>query len=175
VDAEKEAALAAAGVPAVEIDAHEEWEQADPAAAPGDDALAPVSITCARSLGFPPCPSCSGQARADVDRERGGEAAELAELEAYRARGLLGPRMGAAGGGATGDPEAPISPGERGLIQARFRCPECGGDGLSFGVRVIRHPCPAWAGQRPVAWRGYDGTLVELAWWARGPRGGEKS
>ena len=162
VDAVKEAALAAAGVPAVEIDAHEEWEREE-------GAEGGVAIACARSLGFPPCPSCAGQSRAEADRALGGEATELAELEAYRARGLLGPAMGRLGAGATGDPEAPISPGERGLLAARFRCPECDGDALQFGARVARHPCPAWgagAGARPVAWRGYDGTLVELAWWA---------
>jgi hypothetical protein len=169
VDAEKEAALAAAGVPAVEIDATAEWEVAEPP----DPATA---IACVRSLGFPPCPACAGHARAEVDRARGGEAAEIAELEAYRARGLLGPPMGAPTAGATGDPSAPLSPGERGLVVARFRCPQCGGDGLAFGERVIRHPCPALAAEtggdgaaaaRPVAWRGYDGALVELAWWAR--------
>jgi hypothetical protein len=168
VDAEKQAGLAAAGVPAVEIDATEEWEREDGAAARPGQSDDGVAIACARSLGFPPCPACAGASRAEADRARGGEATEIAELEAYRARGLLGSPMGSPGAGASGDPEAPVSPGERGLVAARFRCPECGGDGLEYGQRVVRHPCPAWgAGARPVAWRGYDGTLVELAWWAR--------
>lgn len=81
VDPEKEAALAAVGLPAVEVDAREEWEgEADGAA----------TVRPARTFGAAPCPSCVGLARAEEDRARGGEAAEVAELEAYRARGLLG-------------------------------------------------------------------------------------
>ena len=94
VDAQKEAALAAAGVPAVEIDAREEWERED---AEG------VALACARSLGFAPCPACAAQARADEDRARGGEGAEIAELEAYRARGLLRRPAGRAVDGPRGD------------------------------------------------------------------------
>ncbi|MGC4000110.1 MAG: competence protein CoiA family protein [Anaeromyxobacter sp.] len=165
VDAEKEAALTAAGVPAVEIDAAEPWEQPD-----GDG----VAIACLRSLAFPPCPACQAQSRADQDRDKGGEAAQLAELEAYRARGLLravgDPPPGQArpypAEGCRGNPEAPISADEEASLRQRFHCPECGGDQIALGQRIARHPCPA-AGDRPVAWRGYDGGLVELGWWQR--------
>jgi len=210
VEPEKEAALAAAGVPALEIDAWEEWERVagEGAASPGlpgagerrgsrrrlprsergvrGDAVSPrppgkepVEIVPARSLGFPPCPACLALARADADRALGGEAAEIAELEAYRARGLLGPAPGApraipagsgaagAGGAAAAPPDAPdrpLSAADRAELGARFRCPECGSRDLLFGERIARHACPGGAA-RPVAWRGYDGSVVSLAWW----------
>ena len=82
----------------------------------------------------------------------------MAELEAYRARGLLGaaPRRGR---GAQ-----ILTQTDRRSLETRFRCPECGGRGLTFGDRLARHPCPG-KDPRPVAWRGYDGALVELRWW----------
>jgi hypothetical protein len=157
VDPEKEAALARASVPAIEVDAREEWE--------GEDA-AGVAIACARSLGFPPCAACAAQARAEIDRARGGEAAEIAELEAYRARGLFGPPAPAAAGAPALSAEAALDAADRTSLAARFRCPECGGVALAFGDRIARHACPAKAA-RPVAWRGYDGRLIELSWWRR--------
>jgi hypothetical protein len=167
VEPEKEAALAAAGVPAVEIDAREEWER---------DGDGVTEIVCHRSLGFPPCPACAAGTRADLDRAKGGEAAEIAELEAYRARGLLGPMPRARGGPAPDAPgpgsDAPLGADERAELAGRFRCPECGGAQIAFGDRIARHPCPE-KGDRPVAWRGYDGVLVQLSWWRREPgRGG---
>jgi hypothetical protein len=168
VDPEKEAALLAAGVPAVEVDAREEWLVEE-----GGEAR----VVVARSLAFRPCGGCEARARADVDRERGGEAAELAELEAYRVRGLFGPTTarpavaGAArprpGDGRAADVgDAPLSPADRADLVERFACPECGGRDLAFGVRIARHPCPG-RGDRPIAWRGYDGSMVELSWWRR--------
>lgn len=149
IDAEKEAALEALGVPAAEIDAREEWEARSGGA---------VEIVPSRSLGFPPCPACEALARSEADRALGGEAAELAELEAYRARGLLGaaPRPGK--GAQT------LTPQDRQSLASRFKCPECGGTGLEFGDRLARHPCRGGE-RRPVAWRGYDGARVELRWW----------
>jgi hypothetical protein len=139
LEPEKEAALAAAGIPALEIDAREAWERAS-----GEG----VEVVAARTLGFARCDACDALARADADRARGGEAAEIAELEAYRARGLLA--------------VAPL-PDPAALARA-FRCPECGGGALAFGERLVRHPCRAGP-DRPVAWRGYDGSLVALGWW----------
>ena len=161
VEAEKERALGAAGVPAVEVDAREPWEQEAPDGG--------VTIACARSLGFAPCPACAARARAEADREKGGEAAEIAELEAYRARGLLGPAL-VGRPGAAGD--RPLGPEERAALIGSFRCPECGERTLRVGERLARHPC-AGKPARPVAWRGYDGRLVELTWWrpGRGPGG----
>ena len=156
VDGDKEAALEVAAVPAVEIDAREPWER------DGDGATA---IVCARSLGFPPCPSCAAALRADADRTRGGEAAEIAELEAYRARGLMGPPPGARAAAA---PDGPLSPAERAEIAGAFRCPACGSAAL-IGERLLRHACPGRT-QRPVAWRGYDGAIVTLRWWREGGR-----
>jgi hypothetical protein len=156
VDAAKEAALAAALVRAVEVDARSEWEREDDGG---------TTILCARSLGFGPCPACLARARADEDRLRGGEAAEIAELEAYRARGLFGPAAARTGPAAASTP--PFSAAERRELAGRFRCPECGSDALALGEWLARHHCPA-GGSRPVAWRGYDGVLVELAWWSRG-------
>jgi len=162
VDAGKEEALLAAGVPAVEIDAREDWE---------GEADGRATIAPARGLGFPPCDRCVAESRADVDRARGGEAAEIAELESYRARGLLraervpapGPRRAP---GADPSPDAPIAAGERKALGRRFRCPECGSRELAFGDRIARHACPGGEA-RPVAWRGYAGALVELGWWRR--------
>ena len=144
VEPEKEAALAGAGVPALEVDAREEWLRDDGACAE----LAP-----ARSLGFPPCAACVALARADLDRGRGGEAAELAELEAYRARGLFGP-------------VAPAQGEDLAAIAVRFRCPDCGRGALPPEGLILKHACEA--GSRPVAWRGYDGSVVCLGWWRRG-------
>jgi hypothetical protein len=158
VDPEKEAALAKAGVPAIEVDAREEWERGEGAG---------VAIAGVRSLGFTPCTACVVAARAETDRTRGGEAAEIAELEAYRARGLFGPPPPRSAVPASAPrAEAPLEPAERASLAARFRCPECGGAELTFGDRIARHACPDRS-DRPVAWRGYDGPLVELAWWRR--------
>jgi hypothetical protein len=142
VDDAKEAALAAAGVPAIEIDAREEWER---------DAGAAVEVVPLRSLGFAPCPACVALARADAGRAEGGEAAEVAELEAYRARGLLG---------------ALVAERDLASIARRFVCPACGGRDLLGGAALLRHGCPGEA-PRPVAWRGYDGSGVALSWWRR--------
>jgi predicted RNA-binding Zn-ribbon protein involved in translation (DUF1610 family) len=150
VDARKEAALAALGVPAAEVDAREEWEVT---AGKGSEILP------ARSLGFPPCAACAIGARSDAERAKGGEAGEVAELEAYRARGL----MGAARKGARAQA---LSPADRASLSGRFRCPDCGGRALKLGDRLARHACPGRE-PRPVAWRGYDGALVELGWWSR--------
>ncbi len=144
VDAAKEAALAAAGVPFVEIDAREEWER---------DGKDGTEVGCARSGGFPPCAACATFALAESDRNQGGEAAETAELESYRARGLFGPTTVLRGAW----PPALLS---------SFRCPDCGSPELQIGGRLARHPCPA-VGARPVAWRGYGGGLVVLSWWRR--------
>lgn len=151
LDPAKETALAALGVPALEIDACEPWEEAVGAG---------VALRVARTLGIAPCPACQASARAEAGRASGGEQAEVAELEAYRARGLMGPRPGPA------LPATPaIGPRERARVEASFRCPQCGGRAIEQGARLIRHPCQG--GSRPVAWRGYDGALVELGWWRR--------
>lgn len=155
VDAAKEAALAAIALRALEIDAREEWLRE----APGGEA----EVIPSRSLGFAPCPACEAAARAEVDRALGGESAAVAELEGYRARGLMGPPPGAPA------PSEPLRRDERASVQARFRCPECGRVDLAFGERLARHACPGGS-LRPVAWRGYDGALVELAWWRAAPR-----
>ncbi|HEY6002912.1 MAG TPA: competence protein CoiA family protein [Anaeromyxobacter sp.] len=141
LDAGKEASLAAAGVPVVEIDAREEWLRAEP----GGAAVAP-----ARSLGFPTCEACLARERAEAERAKGGEAAEVAELELYRARGLFG--------------RASSSREGLGAVALRFRCPECGGRDLLRGSAILRHACPG-ASARPVAWTGFDGETVSLAWW----------
>jgi hypothetical protein len=161
VDAAKETALAAAKVPFAEVDAREEWERVG---------VAGVEIATVRSGGFAPCAACAALARADADRAAGREAAEIAELESYRARGLFGAegvrpasaparRPGAAG-------ERPLTERERAALLGAFSCPECHGEALELGHRLARHPCPI-AGLRPVAWRGYGGELVRLAWWRR--------
>jgi len=154
VEPEKEARLSAAAIPTVEIDAREEWER---------EAAGVVEIACARSFGFAPCPACAAQARADRDRARGGEAAEVADLEAYRARGLMGPPPRAAGPDAGGDGGL-LTAEDRTRLEAAFACPECGGRTLVAGERLAKHTCPGKL-PRPVAWRGYDGSLVELSWW----------
>jgi hypothetical protein len=150
VDGRKEAALAELRVPAVEIDAREPWEREDEAG---------VAIVPVRSLGFERCPACETQTRADCDRGLGGEDAEVAELESYRARGLLGPRPGPPLACAP-----PLSSAD--VAGLRFKCPECAGSGLAVSARVAKHRCPGGA-PRPVAWRGYDGAVVALAWWRR--------
>ena len=139
------------GLRAVEVDAREEWEREDDGGA---------DIVCARSFGFEPCAACRVAARAERELEKGGEAAEIALLEAYRARGLLPCRKEKAGP----EPDAPFTPTERQNLSRRFLCPECGGKGLDLGVRIARHECPLGTGfaLRPVAWRGYDGSLVTL-------------
>jgi len=170
VDSAKEAALTGSGVPAVEVDARDEWERSTPEGG--------VEVVCHRSLGFSPCLACRIAGRAEADRALGGEAAEVAELESYRARGLLGrldapsnySRSGAdysrSGAPNEARPDAPFSGSERAGLSRRFRCPECQGGSLRWGTRLVRHAC---LGQppRPVAWRGYDGRLTELAWWKR--------
>jgi len=198
VDAKKEAALAALGVPAVEIDAREDWEELAGKA---------IEIVPDRSMGFARCGACAMTARAAEERAKGGEAAEVAELESYRARGLIGspPHPALSPGGGEGrNPVGALSPASRGerdsasspspprqrgrgsgrgggsqiltepdkrSLASRFRCPECGGKTLSFGQRLARHGCGG-GDARPVAWRGYDGALVELGWWrAKGGKG----
>jgi predicted RNA-binding Zn-ribbon protein involved in translation (DUF1610 family) len=159
VETAKEAALAACGVPAVEIDARDEWEREGPDGS--------AELVCERSLGFLPCQACRTAARGEADRAVGGEAAEVAELEAYRQRGWL------AGGRPANEPSRqpisstePLSAAERVDLTRRFRCPECHADSLEWGARLVRHRCPGTP-LRPVAWRGYDGTLAELGWWKR--------
>ncbi len=176
VEAGKEAALAAAGVPAVEVDAREDWEREVPGTAnpvPGtlespvisrDHPVPGTEVACHRTLGFPPCPACQTVGRAEADRARGGEAAEIAELESYRARGLLGERAKPLSARAISD--APFSATERADLGARFRCPECRAPSLLWGDRLVRHACPGQP-PRPVAWRGYDGRPAELGWWKR--------
>jgi hypothetical protein len=154
VEPAREAAVTSAGIALVEVDALEEWER--PAAEGA------VEVACVRSAGFPPCPACAIAARAEADRALGGEAAQIAELEAYRARGLLLP---------VPDPEylgadAPLTATERDGLTGRFSCPDCGSTELEFGGRLARHLCPG-QGHRPVAWRSYEGALVELGWWKR--------
>jgi hypothetical protein len=164
VEAKKEAALAAAGVPAVEVDAREDWER---------EVSGGVDVVCARSLGFSPCPACRTRARAEAEVVKGGEAAEIAELESYRARGLLGAQASEVAEG--GDVDAPVSPDELAALVSRFSCPDCGGSGLDCGARMVRHACerPGEGGGerssgRPVGWRGYDGAFITLGWWRRG-------
>jgi len=158
VDTEKEAALAALSLPALEIDAREPWEE---------EIAGGVAVRVARTLGTSPCPSCQAASRADEGRARGGEEAEIAELESYRARGLMGARPGPALPGAP----PPLTDAEARRLERAFTCPECGGRTLSRGARLVRHACPGRSA-RPVAWRGYDGSLVELAWWR--PRSRQK-
>jgi hypothetical protein len=150
VDVAKEAALAAAGVPAVEVDARAEWlrETQDLA-----------EVIPARALGLARCGACAATARAEAGRAAGGEEGEIAELEAYRARGLLGPAPGAAL-----ELPPPLLPAEAAALG--FACPSCGGRDLAVGARLATHACPG-AAARPVAWRGYDGALVTLRWWRR--------
>jgi hypothetical protein len=150
VEPEKADALAAAGVPVVEVDARSVWE--------ADDAGSTV-VRCARSLGFERCDRCATGARAEDGRSRGGEEAEVAELEAYRARGLLGPPPGRP------LPAPPsLTSADRHVLRRAFRCPDCGGTSLDDGDRLVRHACPS-APPRAVAWRGYDGALVRMRWW----------
>lgn len=146
VEPEKEAALAAVAVPWIEVDAREEWEREGPDG---------VEVRCARSGGVAPCPACATLARADAERAKGGEAAELAELEAYRARGLFG--------------QVDLLPSPAGgwsVALAGFRCPDCGGEALLIGAALVRHACPGRPA-RPVAWQGFGGEIVKLGWWSR--------
>lgn len=124
VDACKEAALASAGVPAVEVDARDGWER---------EVAGGVEVACQRSLGFPPCPACRAQARAEADRALGGEAAQIAELEAYRARGLLGRLAGLAE--LTGP--AGRSPGHDALM-TRHRGKAVGRAGQASGASRVK-------------------------------------
>jgi hypothetical protein len=149
VDPEKEAALAAAAVPFVEVDATEEWERAAGEA---------VEVACARSGGVARCGACETLAHADAERAKGGEAAEIAELEVYRARGLFGPL------------DATPAPGGRWTAGLpAFRCPECGSGALLVGERLARHACPGRPA-RPVGWRTHAGEVVLLSWWRGGSR-----
>jgi predicted RNA-binding Zn-ribbon protein involved in translation (DUF1610 family) len=162
VEVEKVARLHAAGVPVIEVDARGEWvRERDPLE---------VEVVSHRSLGFGPCPACRSAEQSDRDRVLGGEAALVAELEAYRARGLFGERATpAAQPGKTTAlpaPDAPLSRAERRALESRFRCPDCRSDSLEIGIRLARHGCPGGP-PRPVAWRGYDGRLAELGWWKR--------
>jgi len=150
VDEGKEAALAALGVPVAEVDAATPWEAEEEGT---------TRVTCARSLGFPACPACASTARAESGRVIGGEDAELAELEAYRARGLLGPPPGRPIREAVH-----LTTRDRELLTETFRCPTCGRSTLHLGARVARHACPG-SPPRAVAWRGYDGALVQMGWW----------
>jgi hypothetical protein len=147
VEAPKEAGFAAAAVPFAEVDAREEWEREVPGG---------VEIACGRSGGFAPCADCVALARLDADRAKGGEAAEVAELEAYRARGLLG-KVGVS------------SPGRSGLrgALAGFRCPSCESSALLFGEALARHACPG-GNPRPVAWCTHAGEIATLSWWRPG-------
>ena len=83
--------------------------------------------------------------------------------------------------GAGGDPDLPLTSAEWHDLEARFRCPDCGGTSLLGGARIARHACPlpdrspGRAPPRPVAWRGYDGSLVLLGWWQAGRREGGKA
>ena len=153
LEAGKEAALASLSVPVAEVDGRTGWER--------EDAEGGFLVASARSQGFSPCPACASLARSELGRARGGEEAIRAELEAYRARGLLGPR-----GGAPRGEERPLSARERERLRRAFRCPSCGASALDFGEQLARHACPGQA-PRAVAWRGYDGALVEMGWWRR--------
>ena len=150
VGAEKAGALAAEGVVVAEVDARDAWEAEEGGG---------TSVRCARTLGVERCEGCATGARAEAGRARGGEEAEVAELEAYRARGLLGPPPGR----PLPDPP-PLRAAERAALRRDFRCPDCGGRALAEGERIARHACPSGAA-RAVAWRGYDGSLVRMGWW----------
>src|SRR5512142_2212397 len=112
------------------LDAREEWER--------EGAAGERELVCHRTLGLGPCAACQVRARAETERDRGGEAAEIAELEGYRARGLF---RGARAEGGQGGRDDPLTPAERARVAAAFRCPECGGTGLQAGERLVRHPC----------------------------------
>ncbi len=79
----------------------------------------------------------------------------MAELEAYRARGLFGAVSTARPRGGGWPPALP-----------GFRCPDCGSGELLIGDTLARHPCPG-RGSRPVAWRSFGGEIVTLSWWRR--------
>jgi hypothetical protein len=150
VDRAKEAALAAAAVPALEVDAREEWLREE---GPSADVLP------ARGFGIARCGACASQQHVDRGRAAGGEEAQVAELEAYRARGLFQPPPGPA------LPEVPpLRKAE--VDRLGFACPECGARSLTVGPRLASHACPGRSA-RPVAWRGYDGAFATLGWWRR--------
>jgi len=149
----KEAALAGLGLPVAELDARGEWLRELPGEEGG------LELVPARSLGFDECPACQVAERARAEREAGGDSAAVAELEAYRARGLLGPRPGPAKA-----QHLPIPDPEYFSLRESFRCPDCKGLDLLRSERIVRHDCPG-KGSRTVAWRGYDGLLVRLGWW----------
>jgi hypothetical protein len=150
VEAAKEDALAALGVPVAEVRAGAPWEREEGAA---------TLVDCCRSAGFPPCPACATRTRSEAGAGGSGDEADRAELEAYRARGLLGPPPGRP---IAGDPRLTAEDHER--LLGVFRCPSCRGTSLLLGERVARHACPG-SDPRAVAWRGYDGALVVLRWW----------
>ena len=77
LEAGKEEALSALGVPAAEVDAREQWEREEEGG---------VAFVCARSAGFPRCAACEASERAEAGRARGGEEEAVAELESYRPR-----------------------------------------------------------------------------------------
>lgn len=165
IEAEKEASLRDAQVPALEVDAREEWERL---------VAGGVDIVCARSIGFPPCPACEASAWAEREVLKGGEATEIAELEGYRSRGLL--KLTSWPGAPGADPSAPVTIAELAELEARFTCPDCGSRTLEPGMRIVRHTCEfsgeasgARSAGRPVGWRGYNGSLITLGWWQRRP------
>ncbi len=72
-------------------------------------------------------------------------------------------------------PDAPLTPAELAGLGASFSCPDCGGP-IAGGREpdssaTPAPPAPRSSG-RPVAWRGYDGSLVTLGWWQSGWQGG---
>ncbi len=152
VGAEKEAALRARGLVTLEIDAREPWEE---------EVAGGRAVRVARGIGVAACGACALGARAAEARGSGGERAEVAELEAYRARGLMGSRPG-----PLAADWAPLTSREAAELASRFACPACGEAALVRGERIVRHACPGESA-RVVAWRGFDGALVELAWWRR--------
>jgi predicted RNA-binding Zn-ribbon protein involved in translation (DUF1610 family) len=186
VEPEKAAALGALGVPVVELDARADWETESPEGV--------IELRCFGSSGLPACRACLTERLAEADRALGGEAAQVAELESYRARGLL--RLDAVAGGsartrarhdrvnrnklsmlADSVPESfqddPRSSRRAegasrpfAALAARFHCPDCGGLELELGPRLAAHACPVH-GARAVAWVGYDGRLAVLGWWKR--------
>jgi hypothetical protein len=150
VEAAKEDALAALGIPVAEVHAGAPWEREEGPA---------TLVDCCRSAGFPPCAACATRTRSQAGVGGSGDEAQRAELEAYRARGLLGPPPGRP---ITGDPK--LTNEDHGRLLGVFRCPACAGGSLLLGERVVRHACPG-TDPRAVAWRGYDGAVVVLRWW----------
>jgi hypothetical protein len=146
--------LAAVGIPVIEIDARTEWLSETPEGS--------ATIAVARAFNVVACGSCQSADLRARDRTLGGELAEIAELETYRARGLMGARPGPAAS------ERPaIRDSERAALEAHFGCKQCGGRALVWSPMMVRHACPGGP-SRAVAWRGYDGAFVTTDWWARG-------